>query len=143
MHRHITRLALVLPSILILAVVIRSQTALANAGNPGESMLRTVLTGPAIKGVRPVGESEYDSYTNRSGRTIAALEVETLNVNLTNGSVLTVKLNGTTVGNMTVRNRKAAILFSSDRGVKIPPAAPGDRISLYDSTGKAILSGTY
>lgn len=103
----------------------------------------TGLTGPAIGGIKPGGESEFASIIASPSKKSIVLEVEMGSINLPDGTVLSIKINSTTVGQASLRAKGVFINLSTDRGAKLPEPKKGDVITVVQSSGKVILTGTF
>ena len=105
-------------------------------GNNGD--LFASLTGPVLNGVVPLGFAEFEIHSSRT-----ELEVRVRQVNLAIGSPLSVIVDGSVVGSMTVRSGgEAELRLRSDNGQNVPPVVVGSTISV-SYNGTAILSGIF
>lgn len=84
------------------------------------------------------GYSEYEIHSSRT-----ELETRVRQVNLPAGTVLTIVINGGTVGQMVVESdREARSRLRSDRGDNVPVVTVGSTIQIRNG-GATILSGTF
>ncbi len=135
MNKVITRCALAL---LTLTVVATPYAAVAQGKvKPAETNLIIALAGTAFNGIVPKGKSQY-----RANAKKASFEVEAERVNLPNGTVLNVKLNGGQFGTMTVALRRASFELESKKGA-VPTIKQGDWVSICDANGVVLLSGKF
>lgn len=95
------------------------------------------LTGAAIDGVVPRGLGEYEAVGTRT-----SFETYVNFVNLADGTVLPVMVNGTTVGNITLANHRGELELSSEDGNTVPVVTNGSTISVKNGT-TTVLSGTF
>jgi len=101
--------------------------------------LKVKLTGPAIGGQTPHGVAKFkDKGTKRKFST------EVQDVNLPAGTVLHVFVNSTEMGTITLSALKNGQLEvnTKDGGI-VPPMAKGDVVTVKDTGGVTILSGTF
>ena len=98
--------------------------------------LRTTLTGPVFDGVQPKGKAEFEM--EGSKRFI----VEVNNINLPNGTVLAVMVNGVRVGSITLVNHGGAFFRSSFAGQTVPNVTSGTTVAVNFSTTR-ILGGRF
>ena|SRR5690348_1187064 len=111
--------------------------------NNTEVRLRTALAGGAIAGKTPTGNADFRSESSKN-RTRLNVEVE--NVNLPDGTMLTVSVTHmgvtTMVGSITLRSGFGELELDSQDGDTVPAIAKGDMIAVSQgATG--ILSGTF
>ncbi len=105
--------------------------------SPGEVELFAALTGATINGVLPNGFAQYELHSSRT-----EFEVRVRQVNLPNGTVLTVSLNGTTVGQLILDGGEGRLRLRSDRGDNVPVVTAGMTVTLKNGA-TTILSGTF
>jgi hypothetical protein len=109
---------------------------MANQGMAQETRLRARLAGPAINGLVPGGNAEFRS---RPGR--AKFKAQAEDVNLPDGTVLMVKLNGNAVGTLTLALRRGELELNTQDGQTVPSASSGDIVTICDANGVVLLSG--
>ena len=95
------------------------------------------LTGAAIDGVVPRGIGSYEAVG-----TSTEFETYVNFVNLANGTVLAVSVNGTAVGNITLNNHRGELELSSQDGDTVPTIAVGATLTIKNGTA-TVLSGTF
>ena len=96
------------------------------------------LTGPTLNGVVPRGFAEFEVHSSRT-----ELEVRVRQVNLPIGTTLSVIVDGTPVGNMTLQSGgEAELRLRSDNAQMVPPVVVGSTITV-NNNGSAVLSGTF
>jgi hypothetical protein len=99
-------------------------------GQQGQISLRARLTGPAIGGDKPTGSADFDQ--NQLG---SLFKVQVGNVNLSNGTVLTVAVNSGTVGTMQISFRQGSFQSTSVSNLKV-----GDLVSVLNGP-TVVVSG--
>ena len=105
--------------------------------SPGEAELFAALTGATINGVLPNGFAQSELHSSRT-----EFEVRVRQVNLPNGTVLTVSLNGATVGQLTLDGGEGRLRLRSDRGDNVPVVTAGMTVTVKNGA-TTILSGTF
>jgi hypothetical protein len=103
-----------------------------------EVRVKIRLRGPAIGGVVPQGSSEYRA-RGKQGQ----FKAQAIRVNLADGTVLSVQVNGNDVGNITLVGGAGSLELSTNDGDTVPNIQPGDVVSLVTSNGATILSGQF
>ena len=108
-------------------------------GTPNhEFELFAALRGDVINGVLPIGIAEYEVHSSRT-----ELEVEIRQVNLAAGTQLSVIVDGTAVGTITLQSGgEGQLRLRSDNGDTVPVIVVGSTITVNNG-GTAILSGTF
>lgn len=124
----------VLATLLLMALLLHMPKSVLADG----TKLEAVLTGAAINHVTPQGRAEFES--KDSNRREFRLDVQ--NVNLADGTMLNVSVNTTSLGTLTLQGGSGELGFKTDDGDTVPTMQSGDVISVTDSTGATILSGT-
>jgi hypothetical protein len=99
--------------------------------------LRTALTGPAFNGEQPKGKAEFQMEQG-----LKRFIVEVDNINLPNGTVLAVMVNGIRVGSITLVNQGGTLLRSSAARQTVPNITAGTTVAVKFSTTK-ILGGRF
>lgn len=99
--------------------------------------LRTVLTGPVFNGEQPKGKAEFQM---EDGFKRFIVEVE--DIDLPNGTVLAVMVNGVRAGSITLVNHGGALLRSSFAGQAVPNITAGSTVAVNFSTTR-ILGGKF
>src|ERR1700730_11465232 len=98
-----------------------------NNDNNNEVRLKTRLSGPAIGGKVPEGNAEFRS---EAAKNRSRIKVEVENVNLPSGTILTVVLNGTTLGSITLGVTGFGELeLDTQDGDVVPAATTGNTIT--------------
>ncbi len=65
-----------------------------------------------------------------------------LNVNLTDGTAVTFNWNGNALATLTLRQGRAFLSLDTEDGDNTPTMQAGDTITVTDSNGNVLLSGT-
>lgn len=106
--------------------------------SPNAGDLFAGLTGPTLNGVLPNGFASYELHSSRT-----ELEVRVRQINLAIGTSLTVVVNGTTAGTMSVQSGgEGGLRLRSDNGQTVPVVTSGMSISIRNGSA-TILSGTF
>jgi hypothetical protein len=96
--------------------------------------LRAVLHGPIFNGEKPSGKAEFEQQNNRR-----KFSTEVDNVNVADGTILDVKVNGHKVGTIKVQLQGGALLLT---GKRAPGVTKGTRVSVFLGTQR-ILTGRF
>src|SRR5215471_10205967 len=113
-------------------------TAIPTA-TPAPIALEARLSGPAIAGVTPEGEAEFQLLSDGSRR----LEVEVEAVNLADGTMLNVLIDGSQVGTLTLMGHRGDLALKTRDGQTVPPVVAGSQVMITDQAGHTILSGGF
>ncbi len=114
-----------------------------NNGNSTQIRLRTTLAGAAIGGHKPEGNADFRNDNSRM-----RLKVEVENVNLPDGTVLTVSIihNGvaTVAGTITFRSssNENELDLDSQNGDMVPAVVSGDMVTVSNGA-QTILAGVF
>jgi len=107
-------------------------------GSPNSGDLFAGLTGGTINGVLPRGYAQYEIHSSRT-----ELEIRLSQINLPAGTSLSVSVDGTAVGNMSLQSGgEGRLRLRSDNGQTVPVVIAGSTISISNG-GNAILNGTF
>lgn len=117
--------------------VVEVRPSLARA-QVGEIRMKIRLTGAAVGGLVPEGNSEFRS---RGSRT--SFKVEANRVNLADGSVLTASVNGRAVGTFVLSLGRGKLDLDTERRNSVPVIQKGDVVTVATSAGGVILSGRF
>lgn len=106
--------------------------------SPGESEIFAGLSGPTLNGAVPTGYAAYEVHSSRT-----ELEVRVRQVNLPIGTSLTVAVNGTAAGTISLQSGgEGRLRLRSDNGQTVPVVIPGTPITVNNG-GATIMSGTF
>ena len=120
---------------LAMGLIVTGRSASAAGGGV---CLKSSLTGAGIGALVPKGRAEFCIDTTR-----ATLKVQAEDVNLPDGSVLPVSVNGTTVGSIVLALHKGELQLNSRDGNFIPAIQAGDRVTVFGPNNLSIVSGTF
>jgi hypothetical protein len=132
------KLSLATPStILLLLFVLAAASPFAFAQRPASLHLdwTIVLTGPAYNGMTPIGNSDYEVQN-----TFRRFEADCDQVNVPDGTLLDVHVNGKYVGSFPSLDQGGALVLT---GRRAPNVTRGTRVSISIHNGPTILSGHY
>src|SRR5215471_4725894 len=113
-------------------------TAIPTA-TPAPIALEARLSGPAIAGVTPEGEAEFQLLSDGSRK----LELEVEDVNLADGTMLNVLIDGSQVGTLTLMGHRGELELKTRDGQTVPPVVAGSQVMITDQAGHTILSGVF
>jgi hypothetical protein len=106
---------------------------------PTPNEIQATLTGAAIGGVTPEGKAKLETKANGDRE----FEVEVEDVNLPDGTVLNVLVDGTKVGTLTLTLHRGEFDLESEHGQTVPTINAGTQVRVTDAAGNTILSGTF
>jgi hypothetical protein len=119
---------------LVASLAIVPTTAAQDDGPLVLVRLRTILHGPPINGEKPSGKAEFEM---QNGQRKFSTEVD--NVNVADGTILAVKVNGHKVGTIKVQLQGGALLLT---GKRAPSVSKGTRVGVFLGTQR-ILTGIF
>jgi hypothetical protein len=96
------------------------------------------LTGAAINRIVPEGSAEI-----RTRGVRRSFQAEANRVNLADGTVLSVRVNGQSVGTMILTAGRGALELTTERKQTVPAIQKGDVVTLTTAQGTTILSGAF
>ncbi len=105
--------------------------------SPNGSNLFAALTGATVNGVLPNGYSEYEVEGSRR-----RLEVRARQVNLPNGTALSVLVDNISIGQMILDRNEGRLRLRTDNGQTVPVIINGSTIRINNG-GTTILSGVF
>jgi hypothetical protein len=105
---------------------------------PTETRVRIILTGAAIRGITTQGHADF-----RTAGTQRQLNVEVEKVNLADGTVLAVKVNGAPVGMLALKMGRAEVELNTNDGAAVPVIHKGDTVTIVAANGAIVESGTF
>lgn len=106
---------------------------------PIASALQAPLSGPSIGGVTPKGEADFQALADGNRK----LGVEVEDVNLADGTMLNVLIDGSQVGTLTVMGHRAELELKTKDGQTVPAIVAGSQVMITDQAGHTILSGVF
>jgi hypothetical protein len=95
------------------------------------------LSGDAIDGVIPRGLGEYEARG-----THAELDVFVNSINLPNGTILSVSIDGTAIGNITLQNHCGVLRRSNENGGTVPTITSGSTVTVKNGD-TTVVSGVF
>lgn len=135
MKKMLCVLALTLP---LCGTLVTAPITAAHADRRGENRTTIRLTGPAINGVRPQGNAEYRVRSDRR-----RFKAEASNVNLPDGTVLTVKVNDTVVGTLRLLAGRGELELNTQDGANPPSIVVNDMVSIVTAEGVVVVRGKF
>ena len=120
-----------------------ASTSAARADHGGrngdaKTSVRAKLTGAAINGLKPEGHADF-----RSEGTRLKFEVEAERLNLADGAIVSVQVNGKLVGMIKLVNKQGELELDSKNGAAVPAIQKGDVVTVIAPTGETLLTGTF
>lgn len=106
-------------------------------GTPNAGDLFAALTGATINGVVPRGFAQFELHSSRT-----ELEIRVRQVNLPDGTTLTIVVNGTPAGTITLVGGEGRLRLRSDQGYVVPAVVAGAAIAINNGAA-AIMTGTF
>jgi hypothetical protein len=106
-------------------------------GSPNGGDLFAGLSGATVNGVLPSGFAQFELHSSR-----IELEVRVFQVNVANGTPLTVTVNGNGVGQIFISGGEGRLRLRSDNGQNVPQVTPGSTVAILNG-GATILSGVF
>ena len=101
------------------------------------------LHGAAINLIRPHGLAQYSTQFDPETGWERQFEVEVHRVNLANGAVLSVELNGQEIGRMRLWQGEGNLNLDTQLGNAVPYIKKGDKVAIVDRAGTLIVSGAF
>ncbi|HLV81934.1 MAG TPA: hypothetical protein VKT32_16720 [Chthonomonadaceae bacterium] len=101
------------------------------------------LHGPAIHNIRPHGLAQYTTQYDPETGWERQFEVESHRVNMANGTILSVQLNGQEIGRMKLWEGEGNFNLDTQLGNSVPFIQKGDKVALVDSSGVIVVSGAF
>ena len=132
------KLTLAKPSVIaLLLFVLGAASPFAFAQRPAGVHIdwTIVLRGPSYDGMTPIGNSDYEVQNN-----FRRFEADCDQVNVPDGTLLDVKVNGKFVGSFSSLDQGGALVLT---GTRAPNVTKGTRVSISIHNGPTILLGHY
>ena len=132
------KLTLANPSVIaLLLFVLAAAAPFAFAQRPAGVHIdwTIVLSGPSYNGMTPIGNSDYEVQN-----TFRRFEADCDQVNVPDGTLLDVHVNGKFVGSFASLDQGGALVLT---GTRAPTVTKGTRVSISIHNGPTILSGHY
>jgi hypothetical protein len=99
---------------------------------------RIFLDGDDIDGIRPEGQAEFRARGMRQ-----ELKVEAEEVDLPDGTILTVEINGMPIDMIELEEGEGELELNSEDGDLLPAVQEGDVLELVADDGSVVLCGTF
>ncbi len=96
------------------------------------------LGGPALGSMVPEGQAVYRA---KAGQRQLKVQVE--DVNLADGTVLAIKVDGQIAGMITLSQGAGELQLKSNDGAQVPAIAPGSIVTVVAEDGTVLLSGRF
>ena len=132
------KLTLACPSVLaLLLFALTAAAPFALAQRPPNLHIdwTIILSGPPLNGMTPTGNSDYEVQN-----TFRRFEADCDQVNVPDGTLLDVRVNGKYVGSFRTLDQGGALVLT---GVRAPNVTRGTKVSISIHNGPTILSGHY
>jgi hypothetical protein len=118
-------------------VGLASSPAYSDGGDGGNQVdLRATLTGSAINGIIPEGQAEFKSDGSRR-----EFRTDVQNVNLRDGTVLTVNVNGHALGQIMLSGGQGELELRTDAGQSVPVIRKGAKVTVTKASGAIVEMG--
>lgn len=124
-------------TVALLLVVLSAASPFAFAQRPAGIHIdwTIVLSGPAYNGMTPIGNSDYEVQN-----TYKRFEADCDQVNVPDGTLLDVWVNGKKVGSFASLDQGGALVLT---GTRAPNVTKGTKVSISIHNGPMIVSGHY
>jgi hypothetical protein len=101
------------------------------------------LHGPAINHILPNGLAQYSTQFDPETGWERQFEVEVHRVNMANGTILSVELNGREIGRMKLWEGEGTFNLDTQLGNSVPYIKKGDKVAVVARSGAIIVSGAF
>ena len=125
--------------ILCLCAVSLVAVSASDGGGDVVSRIEADLAGAAINGLVPRGEAETKTFVNGNRK----FEVDVSNVNLADGTVLKVFVDGAQAGTLRIVGLLGEFEVSTENGQTVPPINSRTRVVVSDQAGNTIVAGSF
>ena len=102
-----------------------------------EIRLRTDLAGAVINGITPKGRAEYRERAN------SQLNVQVEGVNLPDGTLLNVLINGNPVGQISLAIQRGSLQLNTNDNQAVPTITQGASVVVTDASGTTVVAGVF
>jgi hypothetical protein len=103
-----------------------------------EAEIEIKLAGASVNGVTPEGDANLERESEGTH-----LRVRVDRLNLADGTVLNVLVDGVRIGTITLDRQRGEIRLRTDRGQPVPPVVNGTTITVTNQANATLLSGTF
>jgi len=128
---------------IVLALCLFTVSLVAVSANDGGSDVVTKieadLAGAAINGLVPRGEAEAKTFVDGNRE----FEVDVSNINLPDGTVLNVSVDGARVGTLRLVGMQGELELETEDGQTVPPINSRTRVVISDQAGNTIVAGSF
>jgi hypothetical protein len=111
----------------------------SDGGSDVVTKIEADLAGAAINGLVPKGEAETKTFTDGNRK----LEVDVSNINLPDGTILNVSVDGARVGTLRLAVMMGELELETANGQTVPPINSRTRIVISDQAGNTIVAGSF
>ncbi|MGH9932625.1 MAG: hypothetical protein ACREA9_25760 [Pyrinomonadaceae bacterium] len=125
--------------ILCLCAVSLVAVSASDGGGDVVSRIEADLAGAAINGLVPRGEAETKTFVDGNRK----FEVDVSNVNLADGTVLKVFVDGAQAGTLRIVSMMGEFEVESRNGQTVPPINSRTRVVVSDQAGNTIVAGSF
>src|SRR5215467_11136263 len=132
-------LTLVLVAFAATALFVSTMRVVYADGDDNSTKIEGQLSGAMLNGLVPRGEVEFESDADGNRK----FEIEVSSVNLPDGTLLDVSVDGTKVGTLTLTGRQGELELKTKDGQTLPEINSRTRIVVSDQAGNTILAGSF
>lgn len=127
--------------VLVLCLFTVSLVAVSANGGSADVVTRIEadLAGAAINGLVPRGEAEAKTFVDGSRK----FEVDVTNINLPDGTILNVSVDGARVGTLRLIGMLGELDLETANGQTVPPINSRTRVVVSDQAGNTIVAGSF
>ncbi|MDX6445408.1 MAG: hypothetical protein QOH71_2482 [Blastocatellia bacterium] len=111
----------------------------ADGGSGSSTKIEAEFAGAMLNGLVPKGEAELETFADGNRK----FEVTVSNVNLPNGTVLNVLVDGAKVGTLTVGALTGQLELKTKDGQTVPQINTRTRVAVTDQAGNTIVAGSF
>ena len=111
----------------------------ASGGSDTTTQIEAHLAGATLNGLIPNGQAEYKVFVDGNRK----FETEVRNVNLPNGTVLNVLVDGIRVGGLTIGVLTGEFERETEDGETVPQVNSRTRVTVTDQAGNTIVAGSF
>jgi hypothetical protein len=111
----------------------------ADGGSGSSTKIEAEFAGAMLNGLVPKGEAELETFVDGNRK----FEVTVSNVNLPNGTVLNVLVDGAKVGTLTIGALTGQMELKTKDGQTVPQINTRTRVAVTDQAGNTIVAGSF
>jgi hypothetical protein len=111
----------------------------ADGGSGSSTKIEAEFAGAMLNGLVPKGEAELETFVDGNRK----FEVTVSNVNLPNGTVLNVLVDGAKVGTLTIGALTGQLELKTKDGQTVPQINTRTRVAVTDQAGNTIVAGSF